>query len=214
MRPEPLLRAGLTAGILLGLSGLGLSQGQGVKQTEKLLKQAGETVKAVSEGRAQVQKTLDTYNSLVQGKAEDPKKAYKNLQKEMERCDDRVADVQRKRDEMQVEADKYFGDWNSSLAGISDPGLRKQSEDRLSKARAQYDGILEATEAAGADFKPFMTSLKDQVVYLGHDLNPAALKSLAGTASKLNGDATALFGKIDGAVSKANSYITAFKPAT
>jgi hypothetical protein len=115
---------------------------------------------------------------------------------------------------MQVEADKYFTDWSSSLSGISNPDLKKKSEERLNQARANYDGIVKAAQSSGDAFKPFMSSLRDQVVFLGHDLNPSALKSLAGTASKLNTDAGALFQKIDGAVGQAGSYITALRPTT
>jgi uncharacterized membrane-anchored protein YhcB (DUF1043 family) len=212
MMTRTMFRMGLAAGVVLGITALGHSQ-EGVKQTEKLLNKAEDTMKSITDARGQIQKTLDTYNTLVQGKAQDPKKAYKDLQKEMDRCDDRVADTRKRMDAMQGEADKYFTDWSSSLSGIGNTDLKKKSADRLNQTRAQYDGILKSAQSAGDAFKPFMGSLRDQIVFLGHDLNPSALKSLAGTASKLNTDAGGLFGKIDGAVGQAGSYITALRPS-
>jgi hypothetical protein len=184
----------------------------GVKLAESLVKKTEESAKAITEAREQVQKTLDAYNALVEGNVQDTKKAYGDLQKEMNRSDDRVADVRKRTDEMNVEADKYFADWTTSLDGITSPDLRARSEERLKDARSRYDQILASAGKAGDTFAPFMQNLRDQVTYLGHDLNPAALSSLKGDADKLNTAAKSLFGKIDTSINEATSYATSLRP--
>jgi len=184
----------------------------GVKQAENLVKKTEASAKAITEAREQIKTTLDGYNALIEGNVEDTKKAYGNLQKEMDRSDDRAEDVGKRIDEMNVEADKYFADWTRSLDGISSPDLRARSEERMKDARSRYDQILATTGKAGDMFASFIQNLRDQVTYLGHDLNPRALASLEGDATKLNTAAESFFGKIDSAIDEATSYAASLRP--
>lgn len=184
----------------------------GVKQAENLAKKTEESAKAITEARQQIQKTVDQYNALVEGNVEDTKDAYNDLRKEMDRSDDRVEDVRKHVDEMKVEADKYFADWTTSLDGITNPDLRARSEARLKDTRSRYDQVLATAGKAGDTFAPFIQNLRDQVTYLGHDLNPAALASLKGDATKLNTAAQALFSNIDKSINEASSYATSLRP--
>ncbi len=188
------------------------AQGPGVKQTEKLADKANDTVGSIRAAKLQIKDTLVAYNLLVGNKVEDPKKTYKDLQKGIEDTDKKVAEVDKKVAAMQKEADILFADWSSNLANISSEDLRKRSEERMNDTRDRYNGILAAGDKAGAVFNPFIASLKDQVVYLGHDLNPSALASLQPDADKLNKEAEVLFKKIDETVDEASGYITSLTP--
>ena len=68
----------LGAAFLIASVGVAATQ-SGVKQTEKLAKRAEDTVKAIEETKQQLERTLNLYNTIVQNKAEDTKKAYKDL---------------------------------------------------------------------------------------------------------------------------------------
>ena len=210
------VRAGLSVALVTGLVAVPAqnvwAQGPGVKQTEKLVSKANDTVGSIRAAKQQIKDTLVAYNLLVGNKVEDPKKTYKDLQKGIENTDKKVADVDQKVAAMQKEADLLFADWASNLASISSEELRKRSEERLNETRERYNGILAAGDKAGKVFNPFIASLKDQVVYLGHDLNPSALASLKPDADKLNKEAEVLFKKIDETVDEASGYITSLKP--
>ena len=65
---------------------------------------------------------------------------------------------------------------------------------------AMGDGTLEAGRRAGADFDVFMGGLRDQITYLGYDLNPGGIASLAEDAERLNARADSMFARIDEAV--------------
>jgi SpoU rRNA methylase family enzyme len=186
----------------------------GVKQTEKLAKRAGDTVKAIEETKQQLERTLNLYNSIVQNKTEDTKKAYKDLGKWMEECDKKRANVGVKVESMEKEAHTFFAEWTQSLDGITNPDMRKRSQDRLNETRVRYGDILTAGRQAGGEFDAFMGSLHDQFVYLGYDLNPAALASLAGDAKKLNAQAAAMFEEINKTTKLANEYISSLRPTS
>lgn len=90
---------------------------------------------------------------------------------------------------MEKEAHTFFAEWTQSLDAINNPDLRKRSQDRLNDTRLRYNDILKIGRQAGGEFDAFVGSLRDQYVYLGYDLNPAALASLSGDAKQLNAQA-------------------------
>jgi hypothetical protein len=196
----------------LALAATVSAQDEGVKQVERLVKASGNTVKAIGETKVQLMKTMDVYNALMADGAEDRKKLYKNLQKEMENTEKRRAKIQEEAAKMSAEADTLFKEWANSAAAIENPDLRKKSEDRLATTKASYADIGTVGQKAGDLYGPFMKALQDQVTYLGHDLNPEAVASLKPEASKLNVDASKLVQAIDETIATANTNIGALRP--
>jgi chromosome segregation ATPase len=189
------------------LAGVFASAQEGIKQTEALVNKGEQTVKAVTEARGQLEKTLADYNTIVDGKAADPKGSYKDLGKAVKDSEERVADVTRRKEEMDVEAGKLFESWKASADAISNPDLKKKSQARLQETQDRYGKIATAGKDARSEYDAFLGGLKDQITFMGHDLNPAALASLKPDAVKLNARATKMFAKIDSASAAATASI-------
>jgi hypothetical protein len=193
------------------LAGSFASAQEGINQTETLIKKGEQTIKAVTEARQQLEKTLASYNALVDGKAADPKASYKDLGKAVKDSQDRVAEVTRRKEEMDVEGTKLFASWKTSVDGIGSPDLKKKSQERLEAAQVGYGKIATAGKEARSEYDTFLGGLKDQITFLGNDLNPSALASLKPDAAKLNDRATKMFEKIDGASATASASIDAMR---
>ena len=184
----------------------------GPEQTAKFLKTVDGTVKAIGESRAQLQKTVATYNSITEMTAKDLKSAYKDLGKDVADSEKKVADGRPKVDEMNTAAASYFSAWKASAAAISDPGLRKRSEERLAASQAQFGKIAVAGKDARQSYDTLMTDVKDQYTFLGHDLNASAIASLKPNAAKFNTRATTVFAKVDGVTKMFDEYMASMKP--
>ncbi len=212
-RYDPWIRSLLIAVVSTAFtSSVVFAQGEGHKQTEKLVKRAQDTIKKVEETRQQLQKTIMIYNSIIDGSAEEAKKAYNNLSKAVENCQKQAEDTRKRTETMEQEAHNFFAEWTASLEGIGSEDLRKRSQDRLNETRLNYGEILRAGRSAGAEFDTFIDELHDQIVYLGYDLNPSAVASLKEDASKLNQHSDVLFDKIDDVVKVTNEYIKSIQP--
>jgi hypothetical protein len=184
----------------------------GPDETAKFLKTVEGTVKAIGDSRAQLQKTVATYNSITEMTAKDLKGAYKDLGKDVAECEKKLADGRPKVDAMNTEAVGYFAAWKTSAAAISDPALRKRSEDRLADGRARFDKIAAAGKDTRQGFDALMTDVKDQYTFLGHDLNPSAITTLKPNAAKFNTRATTVLGKADGVTKMYEEYIASMRP--
>ena len=184
----------------------------GPEQTAKFLKTVEGTVKAVGESRAQLQKTVATYNSITEMTATDLKGAYKDLNKDIADSEKKVVDGRPKIDEMNTSAEAYFAAWKASAEAISDPDLRKRSEERLADAKARFDKIAVAGKDARQSFDTLMTDIKDQSKFLGLDLNASAIATLKPDAAKFNARANTVFTKTDGVAKMYDEYIASMKP--
>jgi uncharacterized phage infection (PIP) family protein YhgE len=185
---------------------------QGPEQTQKFLKTVEGTVKAIGESRAQLQKTVATYNSITEMTAKDLKSAYKDLNKDVADSEKKVTEGRPKVDEMNTEAASYFAAWKESAAAISDPALRKRSEERLADAQARFGKIAAAGKDARQSFDTLMTDVKDQSKFLGLDLNASAIAALKPDAAKFNGRANTVFAKVDGVTKMYEEYVASMKP--
>ena len=202
----------VAAAAAAGIAGWAEAQDEGLKQVESLVKASGNTVQAITETKIQLMKTMDVYNALMAEDAKDRKKLYKDLQKEMESTEKRRAEIAKRSNAMEIEAQSLFKSWETSAAAIESENLRKRSEERLAKTRASYQEVAKVGEKASQIYEPVMKTLDDQVKYLGHDLNPGAVKSLKPDADKLNARVQDLVKAVDDTITTANGKIGALRP--
>jgi len=212
MNHRRLLRGAAVLAALALAATAGAQSDEGVKQVERLVKASGNTVKAIADTKLQLTKTMDVYNSLFAQDAENLRKIYNNIQKEMDNTEKRRAKIREESAKMNAEADTLFGEWTNSAAAIENPDLRKKSDDRLAATKASYEEIGTVGQKAGDLYGPFMKDLQDQVTYLGHDLNPSAVADLKPEAAKLNTKASKLVQAIDETMATANTNIGALRP--
>lgn len=187
--------------ILLGF--LGASTGElaaqkgGNKEAEKFRKSSEATREELAEGKEQIQDTMNIYNSLMQGKAKKPQDAYKKLTKSVEKCDKLSASIRKKVDEMKKQANTFLTGWEKELETYSSESFKEMSQKQLDTARARFDTMIARMKEGGEAYQPFITSLKDQVQFLGRDLSPEALSALSEAAAKVNSDGDAVIVVID-----------------
>ncbi len=113
---------------------------------------------------------------------------------------------------MQIEADKYFADWTTSLDAMLNQDLRRRSEMRRDETKAGYDNIHQAAQKAAAEYDTFIGNFRDQLTFLGHDLNQSSISSLKEDAVKLNGEAAVLFNEADGSMNVIRTLIDQISP--
>jgi hypothetical protein len=182
------------------------SRTQGIKETDRFVKAGESTSKAITNGKTQLQKTLDSYNALVTQPSKDMKGDYKKLLKSSDSMNDKVADARKKIEEMQKHGDTYFSGRAETIKNIQDPALQKQAQQRLTANQQEFAGVLQSLRDAGGSLEPFRKQLADQITFLGSDLTPSAMTSLKPQAEKLNAQGAEVFSKTDQALAKADAY--------
>ena len=196
----------LTMPILVAGQTAERSRTQGLKETDKFVKAGGNTTRAITDAKMQMQKTLTAYNTLVTQPSKDMKGDYKRLLKAMDGMNEKVADAQTKIDAMQKTGDTYFSGRAETIKNIQDPALQGQAQKRLSTNQQEFASVLQSMREAGEALEPFRKQLADHITYLGSDLTPSAMTSLQPEAEKLNAHGADVFAKTEQALAKADGY--------
>lgn len=206
----------LLVGLLAGAPWAAPAQAQrsdeGLRQVERLTRASRDVVQAIGDTRERLVRTMEVYNSLMADNAQNRRRLFTNLQREMDRTDERRARIAQRVATMDAEANTLFGQWATSTAAITTESLRQRSEERLAATRARHGEIHTAGQQAGELYATFMKTLRDQVTFLGHDLNPGAVANLKPDAAKLNTSSDELLASIDAIVATANRNIAAMQP--
>jgi len=205
----------LTAGGLAGCNraGIALREQFGYAKREQLVARVDDAKDAQTEAKEQFQTTLDKFLEVArstgggQGTAE-LEARYKSLGSEYERCEDRADEVRSRISSVEAVAAAMFNEWEAELAQYSDAALKAQSQQQLATTRANYDRLASLMKTAASRMDPVLARFRDQVLFLKHNLNAAAVASLEGSASRIETDVGALIAEMQRAITEAEAFIS------
>jgi hypothetical protein len=134
-------------------------------------------------------------------------KTYDSLNSEYERSVARADAVHKRIKDVESVAADLFAEWEKELAEISSEQLRADSRKKLGQTRQRYDELHAALKKAERSMDPVLTRLHDQVLYLKHNLNAAAIASLKGETTSIQGEITGLIEDMNRAIQNADQFI-------
>lgn len=108
-------------------------------------------------------------------------------------------------------ADALFKEWEGELAQYSDASLRAKSKAQLERTRSRYRTLDQAMRRAQASFQPALKVLGDQVLYLKHNLNAAAIGAIKDELPRLQADAVNLQRDVQKATAEADRFLKEFR---
>jgi hypothetical protein len=194
-RPKPALFALIGTVLLLCFSNAMAQAGS--KESKKFLDYSQDARDSLTDARSELESTVALYNMLIAGEAEKPESTYKKLVKALEKSEKVAEKTGDRVEKMQKQADKVFNAWAEGLESFENESLKELGKQRMDASKQRYDGMIERMTLAGEAYHPLVSSLNDQVKFMGFDLSPAAMSELQGPAQELNGMAEELFARID-----------------
>lgn len=114
---------------------------------------------------------------------------------------------------MHAAADPVFEHWAGDLEAIHDAALRQRGAQRLQTARERYRAITDAVDPAVAALRLQNQRLRDHALFLGHDLNPAALADVRPGLDRAAQDGRSLQAGLDATLTAARAYLEVSTPA-
>ncbi|MDB6123005.1 MAG: repair ATPase, partial [Pedosphaera sp.] len=119
-------------------------------------------------------------------------KTYNVLNRDYERSLDKANAVRTRITQMETVAADLFSEWEKEIKEISSANLQESSRTKLRETRARYEELHEALKRAERSMDPVLTQFHDQVLYLKHNLNAAAIGSLKGETANIQADISRL----------------------
>ena len=142
----------------------------------------------------------DILSSRVKSARDAQEDAKKDIQSTLEKFGD-----------VESVADALFSEWETELGQYSSADLRRKSEAKLTQTRARYKEMLGAMNRAEQRIDPVLKPLRDQVLYLKHNLNARALAAMKGELVKVDAQVDRLVREMNRSIAEADKFIQAME---
>ncbi len=133
--------------------------------------------------------------------------AYNRFKGEYEDCEAQAARVRSQIREVDTVARDLFREWESEIRQYENASLAADSRRKLADTRSRFEPLSRSLHSAEATMAPVLHRFHDQVLYLKHNLNAAAVGSLRGTADNIQGDIQRLLDQMNRSIAEADRFI-------
>ncbi|MFA0037553.1 DUF2959 domain-containing protein [Vibrio sp. 10N.261.52.A1] len=134
----------------------------------------------------------DMYNKI-NDKYQDSEKAAQNVS-------DRIAAIE-------DVSDALFEEWQAELDLYTSDSLRRSSEQKLRETKSSYQTMLSAMKRAEKKMDPVLNTLRDNTLYLKHNLNASAVGSLQGEFMSLEKDIAYAIKQMNAAIAESDKFL-------
>jgi hypothetical protein len=168
-----------------------------VKKARGEQKEAGE----------QFQDALTQLKKLSQFNGGNLESAYNRFKGEYEDCEAQAARVRSQIREVDTVARDLFREWEAEIRQYENASLAADSRRKLADTRSRFEPLSRSLHSAEATMAPVLRQFHDQVLFLKHNLNAAAIGSLRGTADNIQGDIQRLLDQMNRSIAEADRFI-------
>jgi hypothetical protein len=137
----------------------------------------------------------------------DLEKTYNTMQKDYDRSVERANAVHKRVKDVETVASDLFKEWQKEIGEITSEKLRADSQQKLHETQRRYDEMFAALKRAEKSMDPVLTRFHDQVLYLKHNLNAAAIASLKGESTDIQNEISRLLQEMNQAIAHADQFI-------
>jgi predicted nucleic acid-binding Zn-ribbon protein len=179
----------------------------GIEKRDILIDRVEDARDEQQEAKEQFQTTLERFKSVTQFDGGDIEDIYESLNSEYEECVSRVEAVRSRIESIEDVSDALFVEWEAEIDEIGKAEYRARSEQMLRDTKKRYAELHSAMVAAEQRMVPVLAAFNDQVLFLKHNLNAAAIASLEGDALEIEDDVARLIVDMEAAIAKADAFL-------
>jgi len=183
----------------------------GVEKRELLVHRVDKAKEAQEDAQEQFKDALEEFQALIGHQGGDLEKMYKKLSSEYEASAAHAEEVRERMRKVEQVAQSLFDEWQREIAEYRDSALRRESERQLAATQGRYRELLAVMKGSLKPMDPVLGKLRDQVLFLKHNLNAQALGSLQGTAASLEVEVRALVEQMSVSIAEADRFIREMK---
>jgi len=205
------------AGLLL-LSGCssvyyGTMEKMGIPKRQILVDRVEAARGAQQEAKQQFASALQHFLSVAKVPATELQATYERLNDELKRSESRAKEVRDRIEAIDSVAAALFAEWSAELAQYSNPNLRAQSARQLDATRRRYTELMRVMNTAADRMDPVLSTFRDQVLFLKHNLNAHAVAALGTTSRDLQQEISRLIADMERAIREADAFLTSMQTA-
>ncbi len=183
----------------------------GIHKRDILVDRVEDSRDAQQEAEEQFLSALDQLSELTNFDGGDLEDMYEAMAEEYEDAEDAAREVRDRIDAVEDVAEALFEEWQEEIEQFSSARMKADSQAKLRETRRRYDQMVAALRRSEAKMDPVLVALKDNVLYLKHNLNARAVASLKVEFSAIEDDIESLIAEMRKAIASSDAFIASMQ---
>lgn len=185
----------------------------GYHKREILVDRVEDARDAQADAEEEFQSAQEHLMSLIEFDGGELQRVYEDLADQYDDALDAAENVTDRIDAIEDVADALFDEWESELEEYQNQRLRRDSERKLKETRRRYDQLIVVMRRSEERMDPVLSALKDNVLYLKHNLNAQAVAALKAEFGQIDRDIDILIAEMRKAIASSNEFIESLQAA-
>jgi len=202
--------------ILLGLTGCsslyyGTMEKLGVHKRDIMVDRVKAARDTQNEAKEQFLTAMEQFKSVVNFQGGDLEKEYNKLNATLQKSESKAAEVRNRIKAVEDVSEALFSEWRSEIKQYTSDTLRKSSQQKYDVTKKKYTELMKAMKKAEGKLEPALAPLRDQVLFMKHNLNARAIAGLSNELISVQTNVDRLVRDMESAIAEADAFISSLK---
>ncbi len=204
------------AAVLLGLSGCstmyyGAMEKMGVHKRDIMVDRVKGARDTQNQAKRQFLTAMEQFRSVVNVQGGDLEKEYNKLNATLQKSESAATDVRNRIISVEDVSVALFSEWRSEIKQYSSDSLRNASQQKYDATKRKYGELIAAMKRAESKLDPALVPLRDQVLFMKHNLNARAIAGLSDELVTVQSNVDKLIRDMEISIAQADAFIAALQ---
>ena len=199
--------------LLCGCSTLyyGTMEKFGIHKRDIMVDRVKEARDSQNEAKQQFLSAMEQFKSVVNFQGGDLEKEYNKLNVTLQKSESEASAVRSRIRAVEDVSEALFDEWRGELKQYSSETLRSASRQKYDATQAKYKQLIAAMKQAESKLDPVLSPLRDQVLFMKHNLNARAVAGLSGELASVQANVDKLVRDMESAIAQADAFIASLR---
>jgi hypothetical protein len=179
----------------------------GVHKREIMVDRVESARDTQKEAKQQFLSALDQFRRVVNFEGGNLEKEYDRLNRTLQKTEAEAKAVHDRIDAVEDVSNALFKEWRSEIDQYSSDELREASRRQYVLTKRKYEELIQAMKKAEARMEPALVPLRDQVLFMKHNLNARAIAGLSDELTSIQTNVDRLVRDLEKAIAEADAFI-------
>jgi uncharacterized OsmC-like protein len=209
MRNRPILPALLLLLAVCGCSSMyyGTMEKMGIHKRDILVDRVAEARDSQEQAKKQFQSALEQFKSVVKIEGGDLEREYDRLSDTLKGSEEKARLVRERIRAVEDVSNALFREWRTEIGQYTSDSLRRSSQTKYDATQDKYRDLIGAMKKAESRLEPALAPLRDQVLFMKHNLNAKAIAGLRSEVEDIQVNVDQLVREMETAIDEADRFI-------
>jgi hypothetical protein len=184
----------------------------GVHKRDIMLDRVENAQTAQQDAQQQFKSALEQLSQLINYDGGDLAAQYELVNDQYEASKASAEEVGSRITAIENVAGALFDEWNDEIQQYSSASLKRQSQQKMKTTQRNYQSLIKSMYRAKDRMAPVLSALKDNSLYLKHNLNAQAIGALQGEYKTIKRDVESLVAEMSKAIAQSQQFIDLLQP--